>query len=506
MRLTTGPVSIVPLSAALLGSFTLTPNAGQMPSVPTAVSGRVLAVDTGAALVNARVTLTGPNEFHAVTLTRVDAGGFTFASVPSGVYRLSAAKPGYVPTEFGAPGFGLAGALRVDGRPLSDIQIRLARGAAVSGHVLDPEGDPAIAQTVAAAWGGDESGRGAVAIVATRTDDLGEYRLGALPGGIIRIHIGGLPQPGRPPDRTGRAVEPRLVTLEPGEERSGVDFAMPRSLPPTLGYAAAARRPSTGVTVRGRVVNEAGRPIAGAQVMLLAPDAVPVAQIDVSDLVDPARVRPLRSAFADESGRYELSGISPGRYRVGARKYGYLPMGFDEPRSSESGRAITVGASDSVNDVDITLPRPGAVAGRVMDEAGNPVEGAMVTVVEARFEDGRRVLAQASAIGVRPSDDRGQYRVFGIEPGRYFVRAGAGDPYGLRFGVATGGEIPGYAASFFPGTLTVTQAAQVDVGPSSEVTGIDFSLVRAAMATVSGRVLTSEGQPFRDRLGIAPRS
>jgi protocatechuate 3,4-dioxygenase beta subunit len=72
---------------------------------------------------------------------------------------------------------------------------------------------------------------------------------------------------------------------------------------------------------------------------------------------------------------------------------GYLPMGFDEPRSSESGRAITVSASDSVNDVDITLTRSGAVAGRITDETGNPVEGVMVTVVEARFENGRRVLA-----------------------------------------------------------------------------------------------------------------
>ena len=47
---------------------------------------------------------------------------------------------------------------------------------------------------------------------------------------------------------------------------------------------------------------------------------------------------------------------------------GYLPMGFDEPRSSESGRAITVSALDSVNDVDITLPRSGAVAGRITYE------------------------------------------------------------------------------------------------------------------------------------------
>jgi protocatechuate 3,4-dioxygenase beta subunit len=502
MRPTTRVVSIVVASAALLGSPTFTVHAGQTPAVPTTISGRVFAADTSEPLVNARVTLTGPNDFHAIALTGIDDGGFTFASVPAGVYRLSAVKPGYVRAEFGASGFGVAGALPVDGRPLGDIEIRLARGAAVSGRVFDSRVEPLTGQTVTAAWGGDEYGRGATAIAATRTDDLGEYRLGGLPAGAIRIYRGGLPQPPLIPDRPiGRAVEPWLVILDTGEERSGIDFALPQN--PMLQHSLAARS-GTGIAIRGRVVSDDGRPLYRAQVMLLPVDETPVSRVFTGDFNPLNQPTPLRSTFTDEIGQYELGGISPGRYRVGARESGYVPMGFDEPRSSAVGRAIAIDAN-SVNGVDIALPRLGAIAGRITDETGNAIEGAIVTVLDARFEDGRRVLVQPVGISARPSDDRGQYRVFGIEPGRYFVRAGPGDPGGLRFGLATGSEIPGYAPSFFPGVPAATLATRVDVAPSSSVTGVDFPLVRTATATVSGRVLTSD-QEFHGRLEISPRS
>lgn len=496
-RITTRVAGIGSSSIILLGSFAFTFAAGQ----PATISGRIVAADTGEALVNAGVTLTGPNDFHAVTLSRSDDGGFTFAGVAAGVYRLSAAKPGYVRTEFGAPGFGAAGALRVEDRPLGDIQIRLARGAAVNGRVLDARGDRAMGQNVVAAWGGDDDGRGATAIAATRTDDLGEYRLGGLAAGTIRIFLGGLPPP-RSNAAIGRPAEPRLVMLVTGEERSGVDFVLPQR--PLLNAVLPPARPSPGDVIRGRVVGNDGRPLVGAQVMLLPPNDMRVAEFDVSDFIDPSRVRPLRTTLTDEIGQYELAGISPGRYRVGARSYGFVSMGFDGPRSSESGRVVDIADSGALNGVDITLPHLGVITGRITDETGNPIEGAVVTIVEPRFEDGRRVLVQADA-GVRPSDDRGQYRVFGIEPGRYFLRAGAGDPGGLKFGVSTGSEIPGYAPSFFPGTPTTAGAAQVDVGPSSVITDVDFPMLRTAMTTVSGRVRTSGGQPFGGRLELAPR-
>jgi carboxypeptidase family protein len=503
MRLAAGVASIVSSSVALLGAAMFTAHAAQTPAVPITISGQVFAAETGEPLVNARVMLTGPNDFRAVALTRIGDGGFTFASVPAGAYRLSAAKPGYVRGEFGAPSFGLAGALRMDGRPIGDIQIRLVRGAAIGGRVLDSRGDPQAGQTIVAAWGGDDEGRGATAIAATRTDDLGQYRLGGLPAGTIRVLVGGLPLPwvsaGRP---TARLAEPRLVMLDVGEERFGADFVLQRPFPSV--DAVARRSTTTGAAIRGRIVSDDGKPLYRAQVMLLLDDETPVSRVFTGDFNLLKGPTPLKSTFTDESGQYELGGLSPGRYRVGARQSGYVPMGFDQPRSSALGGAIAIDA-DSRNGIDIALPRLGVVAGRITDENGDPIEGAIVTIVGVRFEDGDRVLVPAATSA--PSDDRGQYRVFGIEPGRYLVRAGPGDRAGLlRFGIPTGDEIPGYAPSFFPGTFTAPQAARVDVAPSGSLTGVDFPLVRTAMVTVAGRVFTSDNQPFQGPLKITPRS
>jgi protocatechuate 3,4-dioxygenase beta subunit len=363
--------------------------------------------------------------------------------------------------------------------------------------------------TVAAAWGGDEYGRGAVPIAATRTDDLGEYRLGGLPAGTIGIHLGGLPPPGiRGNTPFGRAVAPQVVTLDRGEERTGVDFALPRSLsPPAEDPVVMARyRSGSGITITGRIVSHDGRPLAGAQVMLLPSNDIPVSRVDVSDFIpaDGSSVRPLATTFSDDSGTYELSGVSPGRYRVGARKPGYLPMGFDGPRSSESGRVIEVDGQHGLSQVDIVLPRLGAIEGRITDETGSPVEGATVSVVQARFEGGRRVLASPAGVP-RWTDDRGRYRVVGLEPGRYVVRATPGSGFLSFMGIDAGADITGYTASFFPGTFAFMDAVPVDVAPSGEVTNLDFPLVRTATATVTGRIFTASGEPFRGRFQIAPR-
>src|SRR5262249_44785085 len=85
-------------------------------------------------------------------------------------------------------------------------------------------------------------------------------------------------------------------------------------------------------------------------------------------------------------------------------------------------------------------------------------------------------------------------------------RATTGSSFLSFMGVEAGGDITGYAPSFFPGTFTFTDAVPVDVAPSGEVKNIDFPIVRTATATVAGRILTATGEPFRGRFQITPRS
>jgi len=77
--------------------------------------------------------------------------------------------------------------------------------------------------------------------------------------------------------------------------------------------------------------------------------------------------------------------------------------------------------------------------------------------------------------------------VFTLPPGQYVVAAAVGP--------VSAADLPGYARSYFPGTITPSQAQFMAVGVSQDVVGVDFALARARTARVSGTVIDAAGQP-----------
>ncbi len=61
-----------------------------------------------------------------------------------------------------------------------------------------------------------------------------------------------------------------------------------------------------------------------------------------------------------------------------------------------------------------------------MDEFGDPVENAAVTLSQIRFQGGRRRLVGVSAMSGRTTDDLGRYRIYAVPPGEYVVNASVG--------------------------------------------------------------------------------
>src|SRR6185503_5315886 len=134
------------------------------------------------------------------------------------------------------------------------------------------------------------------------------------------------------------------------------------------------------------------------------------------------------------------------------------------------------------------------VTGRVLDEEGEPLARAVVSVLRQQYVRGQKQLTPA---GADQSDDRGQYRVFGLPPGDYFVRAAAagseqvvrqifGDPGGAQTT-----EPNGYAPTYYPGVTTASDATKVKLDAAQELTGIDFQIQIVPFATVRGVVVGS---------------
>jgi len=462
------------------------------------IEGRVFADDTGAPLPNVRVGPSfGIQDIPMPSAVSDGEGRFAFSFV-RGSYAISAVKTGYARRQVPLP---------TDGRPL---EIRLQRGAAISGRVVDEAGDPAIDVRVALE-SPPQGGRDGRTIVFTTTDDLGEYRFGGLSDGIYLPVVVTQGRPTRVTDGNLTYITSGInktylpgvsssdlaqpVVLHVAEERDGVDFLLSAqqtlNQPFTVNGVAAVlpselAAPPTGTgKIHGRIVGVDGRAIPQANLVLVPPP-------NPTDRVTQPQMA--RSGF---DGQFEFSELIPGRYRVFASKAGYLPVNAGT-RSSDGtpvSPTIELTAGETRDRVDIPLTRFGTMVGHVLDEYGLAVMGARVQALHVVYEAGRRKLVAVSIPG-RVTDDRGSYRLFGLETGQYIVSAFIGD--------VSSEDVPGYARTYFPGVASASDAQFVNVGPGEDLVGLDMALARTRTALVGGRFINAQGQPGGGSLTLMP--
>jgi hypothetical protein len=126
-------------------------------------------------------------------------------------------------------------------------------------------------------------------------------------------------------------------------------------------------------------------------------------------------------------------------------------------------------------------PIAGALGGIVLDEFGEAAEGVTVRLWRVRYA-GDRSLAEPTGIQ-RRTDDRGQYRLFHVVPGKYLV-------------VATDDDLS-FAPVYYPGTTAVANASPIAVGRKEEIPGVTFVFGRTREARVSGVALDARGGPLQ---------
>src|SRR5262245_18376247 len=176
-----------------------------------------------------------------------------------------------------------------------------------------------------------------------------------------------------------------------------------------------------------------------------------------------------------------------------ASKGGFVSRQYGHRRPTESGTPIELADGQSLGKVVIALPRGSVISGRITDEFGEPMANAMVMAMRYGYQAGARRLLPAPGGNIRDTtDDQGQYRLFGLPPGEYYVSAV------LRTGEITdptGGETSGYAPTYYPGTPSLGEAQRVTLAVSQENTSVSFGLIATKLVRVSGQVMTSLGTP-----------
>jgi Carboxypeptidase regulatory-like domain len=227
------------------------------------------------------------------------------------------------------------------------------------------------------------------------------------------------------------------------------------------------------------------------------------------------------SALTDGDGHFVISGVLPGRYNFQASKSGYVPQGYRPDGSEGSETVLDLVAGQKLDKVQFKLRRGAVILGRITDEDGEPAVGVQVEALVRARSEAQELPAlrdQWFPIKVAATNDLGEYRIYGLPPGNYYVAAiDSGVPElaatmvsalattQLVFhGGAAGGGMVGmdfsgsgstnHPAVYYPGVTQRSQAQKIHVAAGQELR-IDIPLTTQKAFTVSGRVLGPSGKP-----------
>jgi hypothetical protein len=221
-----------------------------------------------------------------------------------------------------------------------------------------------------------------------------------------------------------------------------------------------------------------------------------------------------RGMLTDDAGAFDLTELPAGRYTLTVSKSGFVSLSYGQRRPLQAGTPLQLADGQQLKGIQFQLPRGSVISGHVLDEDGDAMPGVMVRVMRYQYLQGERRLTPA---GTGQTDDKGQYRVWGLMPGDYYINAiargggpgggpggpdGFGGPGGRSGGRGQGGpggapdqEQINYAPTYYPGVPSVNEAKPVSVGLSQEALDISFSMQLVRVSRISGIVSNPDGTP-----------
>jgi protocatechuate 3,4-dioxygenase beta subunit len=316
--------------------------------------------------------------------TRSEHGEALFSPIIKGFYRVEASAPGLAPA---------TQQIRVTGE--TRARLVLLPGASVSGRVVDEQNKPVAGARVVYVSNGQLFAAPDWRLDAVVTGSDGSWRFAALAAGSYRFLASDADH------ATGTSA---LVAVDGATEKTGVAIALP-----------------PGAVVRGRVVDTGKQPVAGARV-----------QVGLEQRGRGQRQVP-RQAYSDAQGEFVVRGLPRDHLVVSAQH----EKGASNPISIDA-------TSGEAKDVAITLDLTAIIAGTVVDDAGEPIEGAQVTAASAMrgsgfvesgtpSAGGPTLFARGGGMGTALTDAGGRFRITGLAEGAYNVRA-------TRSGASRGGR------------------------------------------------------------------
>ncbi len=236
--------------------------------------------------------------------------------------------------------------------------------------------------------------------------------------------------------------------------------------------------------------------------------------------------RDVRSAITGDDGQFMIGGLPDGRYTLTAKKPAHITSAYGARQPGRTGTTLVLGAGQPLTGLAWSLPRGGVLAGRVTLESGEPAPNATILAIPERHSTSGGMLPPTD-VQFR-TDDRGEFRVYGLQPDRYLLAVvpeygrgeiavrGEGDydaavralqqaSTSTTAGVTVGAAATppptertvGLAPTYFPGTPIAADATRITIAPGDVKDGLDFVAAFVPVATLRGTILDTVGQPLQ---------
>ncbi len=203
------------------------------------------------------------------------------------------------------------------------------------------------------------------------------------------------------------------------------------------------------------------------------------------------------ASVTDAAGAFQFLSVAPSEYYV---LEGFV-QGYMMPPAAAmrvvNARGLVVAEDAHLNKIELKMVPLGAIAGKVTDEDGEALRGVFVQALQYTFTTvSRRLDRKASAT----TDDRGQYRLPQLRPGRYILMAWLHTNPPVPAGPHVTNLIPaeGFLPAYYPGGPDVAQAGRILVEPASDMAGYDLRLTRAPTHHIRGQARGDLADARRD--------
>jgi protocatechuate 3,4-dioxygenase beta subunit len=214
-------------------------------------------------------------------------------------------------------------------------------------------------------------------------------------------------------------------------------------------------------------------------------DSAPLrkARVVLRSVEDPHRIM---GAVTNADGRFALKSIQPGPYQLNVNRVGFVAAQYGQRKPDAPGAILTLHAGQDLKDLQFRLIPAGVISGKIYDDDGEPLPSVMVSAFRQVYSEGKKSRASTMTA---TTNDLGEYRLYGLPPGRYFVscvyprwnRDGSEDE-------SIDSQDEGYAKLYYPGTADVAKAGPITIKAGEEDSSIDILMRKVPVHQVRGNV------------------